>query len=203
MEDESKTDLKIKYETAFKEKANSVGLAINKAYLMKYQLDIIQKLELSHLKELVREQVQEVHENGIKFGGLAKLTNDGGLRLQRVELTERSVKFLDCWMGLMCGVALVSLCITFMAFLGLTELRCQDCPEFNRSAISAQAHFVDKLFFPRDDCIPDWTRNAYAYVLIVLWVPACVIFSLVYPAWQLSLQLAVHLVSSPQSYTHV
>lgn len=196
----SKTDLKNKCETTFEEKAKSVGFDIKTVYLMKYQHDIIKMLELSHLDEIVREQCQEVHENRIKFGGLAKLTSDGGLRIHRAELIESSANELHCWARLMCVVALVSLCITFMAFLGLTELRCQDCQEFNRSAISAQAHFVDKLFFPRDDCIPDWARNAYADALIVLWVPACVIFSFVYPAWQLSLQLAVHLVSS--LYTH-
>ncbi len=148
--------------TTFADKAKSAGLVIKDVQLMKYQLNIIERLELTHLDEIVREQLQDVYEDEINFGGLAKLTSDGGLRLKRAELTESSVNFLNCWASLMCVVALISLCITFTVFLGLTELRCQDCPEFNRSAISAQAHFVDKLFFPRDGCIADWTRNAYA-----------------------------------------
>jgi hypothetical protein len=162
--------------------------------LVKFDLATVKGLEPDHLHQIAnREHYQVASE--VPPGALAKLTSRGGLGMERVKLPQGPTRHMCQWASVMAAVAVALLIITSLMFEGLTELTCQDCPDFNRSAISAPAAFVDTLFFPRDGCISDWTRNAYAYALLILWVPACALFAFVYPAWQMSLQLAVTLAA--------
>ena len=201
-EQQEKKRLRLRAAKAALEKRNAVinderfrGVADAMAVsVMKFDLATVKTVNPDQLHEIAKREHEKVAAD-VPPGALAKLTSSGGLGMERVKLTHVQRVWLNHFLYTMIAVAAVLLIVTSLMFQGLTEMTCQDCPDFNRSTISAPAVFVDKMFFPRDGCISDWARNAYAYALLILWVPACVLFAFVYPAWQLSLQLAVTLAA--------
>jgi hypothetical protein len=124
-------------------------------------------------------------------GAIAKLSSGGGLGVKRVTLTKKCDDHLHVRRNCYATISVLFLGVAVVMFVGLVELLRDD---FNRSDLSPQANVVDVLFFPRDGCISHTVIRGYAYVLLVLWIPAVVIFSLAFPTWQLSLALGVELV---------
>ena len=61
------------------------------------------------------------------------------------------------------------------------------------SIISAK--WASEVFFPPQDCIGSDLLTTYAYALLFIWLPSCVIASVVWPLWMLSLQLATVLAA--------
>ena len=51
------------------------------------------------------------------------------------------------------------------------------------------------VFFPPKGCVSDTTEHAYAVLLLALWVPSCILASLVWPAWLVSLLLGTVLAN--------
>jgi hypothetical protein len=136
-------------------------------------------------------------------GAFTKLAFAGGLAIERVVITAETHQKITRWLHWSALMSVVLLGIVMGMGVGVGELLASDFDmarglgTTNGTDVSdvfvKGAAFV--FFHAPAGCVPAGILKAYAWLLLLVWLPAALIASLVWPLWILSLQLAVVLAA--------
>ena len=125
-------------------------------------------------------------------GPFQTLAFDGLDESERVMITPESER----WLLLYTKFATCLGCALFVLptglWYGMFELLDQD---FEVDEVSFLGEQAESLFFPSKGCIKDSLLVVYAWLLMIVWMPAAIIGAVVWPLWLVSLQLGVALVA--------
>eukprot|EP01043_Picozoa_sp_COSAG02_P037295 COSAG02_NODE_2787_length_8027_cov_10.833375_4_plen_921_part_00 len=169
------------------------------------ELRMKSKNEAGAIAFVTDPSVQEGTKTGsfpvVSLGGIALLSHTStsrlradGIGVERVELDANAIAWLHiCFYItiLLAATLLVLVVFTLVAFVSIIadHLWSSDDDILSEKLDGGIAQF----FFPPVGCISNTMQTVYAVLLVICWVPAAMLFSVVYPAWQLSLCLAVTL----------
>ena len=141
--------------------------------------------------EQEREKRKE-RERQAALGPFVNLAFDRGLK--RVKITPTNYNHL-IWSRAACVIIWLMFFVTAIgSFIGVVDLMRADF-ELNSGQIGFVGRKVDDMFFPAKGCVSDTTNHIYAVLILILWVPSCLVASLVWPIWLLSLFLGTVLAN--------
>ena len=140
-------------------------------------------------RKIAADFLRRVHERG----PFETLAFDGLDELDRVEITQEARTGLYRYITF---IAIPLGCVLFVLpaglWYGMFELYHAD---FEVDEVSFLGEQAESLFFPSKGCIKDSLLVVYAWLLMIVWMPAAIIGAVVWPLWLVSLQLGVVLVA--------
>ena len=139
---------------------------------------------------------------GMHGGAFTKLAFAGGLAIERVVVTPQTHQKITRWLHWSGLMSVVLLGVVIGMGVGVGELLASDFDmerglgNTNGTVSDVFVKGAEFVFFHAPSgCVPDGIMKAYAWLLLLVWLPAALIASLVWPLWILSLQLAVVLAA--------
>lgn len=149
-----------------------------------------------HQKYSERTGVTEVgalsHEDA-HHGALAELSSCFGLGVDkdghpwRHKISKDVFRSISRWRIVAVSISMVSLLATALSFHAIFEVFMDDFEVDLDLTLDSLAPSI--VLFAHEGCISKREMQVHAMLLLGLWVPACGLASLVWPAWLLSLQL--------------
>jgi hypothetical protein len=128
-------------------------------------------------------------------GPLVQLAFDNDPRgMKRVVITPEAFNSLLWGCGVCVLIGLFFFAFAMATAIGAVGLIRADF-ELDSGQIGFMGRKVNDVFFPAKVCVSDITLHTYATLILLLWVPSCILASLVWPAWLVSLLLGTMLAN--------
>jgi hypothetical protein len=114
--------------------------------------------------------------------------------MKRVVITPEAFNSLLWGCGVCVLIGLFFFAFAMATAIGAVGLIGADF-ELDSGQIGFMGRKVNDVFFPAKVCVSDITLHTYATLILLLWVPSCILASLVWPAWLVSLLLGTVLAN--------
>ena len=155
------------------------------------------KKSLKKVTEEAREvSGRDTSDQGGPFCTLAFDLEPG--KLVRVKITRNNWLYLRIFCAVYILIGLFMLSLSCMGMIGVIELWFHDFDIEHSDALANEtltAFTVDELFFPNRRCVGAAADRALGWVMLILWFPGCVVASVVWPLWMISLQVSTALAN--------
>lgn len=119
-------------------------------------------------------------------------------QLMRVKVTKNNYNSILMFCAVYIVIGLFMLCLSCMGMLGVIELWWHDFDIKHSDALANEtltAFTVDELFFPNRRCVGAAADRVLGWLMLILWFPGCVVASVVWPLWMMSLQVSTALAN--------
>jgi hypothetical protein len=135
------------------------------------------------------EQWWKQFSGGGTGGAFTRLMFAGGMDLERVKLSDRHLRTLERhkWVCVVLAACLL-VCVAYM---------CVAATHIIDGRVDTEPGVLETLLFPSRDCagLSSTALALYGWSILLLWAPAAVVASLVWPTWLLSLQVGAALAA--------
>ena len=116
----------------------------------------------------------------------------------RVKVTKNNYNSILMFCAVYIVIGLFMLSLSCMGMLGVIELWWHDFDIKHSDALANEtltAFTVDELFFPNRRCVGAAADRVLGWLMLILWFPGCVVASVVWPLWMMSLQVSTALAN--------